>query len=414
MTRLIKELKQIDSVLNEVIKYVKHGLRVEIIDVTNAHGHYLAEDIYALIDVPPFDRAVVDGFAIKAEDTYSASLTNPIILKVVKNRNFINHGEAIEVNTGDLLPNGANAVIMYEDVVIRNEYIEVLKPVHIFENVSIKGEDFKKGELVYKKGTKLRSYDIATLIAIGYKKVSVYKPRVALICTGNELVDFEKVENIEKIIQEGKIINTNRYLLELELKKLGCEIDYLGTLPDDEYAIQNVIEKALKKYDFVITTGGISVGRRDLTIEVIKKFNPEYLVRGLAIRPGKPTGVAVIDGKLIFLLSGFPVASYIGFEILVKPIVLKLMGCDEIPKIKLRGRLMRRITKPINVKAFVRAFACFEDSELKIEPLILTGSGLLSTLVKGNVIIEVPEEKEGFDENEIVEVEVIKEIPKCK
>lgn len=198
------------------------------------------------------------------------------------------------------------------------------------------------------------------------------------------------------------------------MKKLGCEIDYLGTLPDDEYAIQNVIEKALKKYDFVITTGGISVGRRDLTIEVIKKFNPEYLVRGLAIRPGKPTGVAVIDGKLIFLLSGFPVASYIGFEILVKPIVLKLMGCDEIPKIKLRGRLMRRITKPINVKAFVRAFACFEDSELKIEPLILTGSGLLSTLVKGNVIIEVPEEKEGFDENEIVEVEVIKEIPKCK
>ncbi|OYT26414.1 MAG: molybdopterin molybdenumtransferase MoeA [Thermoprotei archaeon ex4572_64] len=407
MVELFKKLKRVDEVLKELSQYLKARITTVKLNISEALGHYLAEDVYAKIDIPYFNRSVVDGFAICSEDTFGASLHNPAILKIVrveKPESYeLKRGEAVEVFTGSPLPRNADAVVMYEDVNIREDFIEVTRPIVPYSNVSKKGEDFRKGELVLKKGTKLRPWDIAVLASLGYRQVEVYKPRVALLCTGDELVELYEVDDILKI-PYGKIINSTRYVVEGLLKEFGCEVTYLGVVPDNDDVIANTLRKVLSSHDLVVTIGGVSVGKRDLTFKAVLKLDPEYYCHGLAIRPGRPTSVAIINGKLVIMLSGFPVAALTGFEFLLRPILLKLIdGVDELrPTVK--GKLLRRINKPINVKALVRVKVCRENNNYIIEPLALTGSGVLSTLSKSNGVIIISEDVEGFDENSVIEV----------
>ncbi len=407
MIELFKKLKKVDEVLKELSQYLKTHITTVKLNISEALGHYLAEDVHAKIDVPYFNRSVVDGFAICSEDTFGASIHNPAILKIVRMEKpefyELKRGEAVEVFTGSPLPRNADAVVMYEDVNIREDFIEVTRPVTPYSNISKRGEDFRKGELVLKKGIKLRPWDIAILASLGYRQVEVYKPKVALLCTGDELIELYEVNDILKL-PYGKIINSTRYVIEGLLKEFGCEITYLGILPDDEEIIASTLRKVLPNHDLVVTIGGVSVGKRDLTFKAVLKLDPEYYCHGLAIRPGRPTSVAVINGKLIIMLSGFPVAALTGFEFLLRPILLKLMNAINELRPIVKGKLSRRINKPINVKALVRVKVYREDDNYIIEPLALTGSGVLSTLSESNGVIIIPEDIEGFDESSLVEV----------
>jgi molybdopterin molybdotransferase len=207
------------------------------------------------------------------------------------------------------------------------------------------------------------------------------------------------------------VINSSRFVIEGLVKSLGFDPVYLGIVGDDIDRIAKTVEDAIKGYDAVITTGGISVGRVDYTIKAVMKLNPEYVNHGLSIRPGRPNSIAVVNGKPVFMLSGFPVAAATGFDVLVRPILLHMVGGEDEPRPVVKGVLTRRVSTPVNTRSFVRVRVYLgRDGGVYVEPLALTGSGILSTLVRGNGILVVPENREGFDEGDEVEVTLTRPI----
>jgi len=284
--------------------------------------------------------------------------------------------------------------------------IEVLYPVSPYQNVSKRGEDYKKGELVIKKGTMIRPWHIAALAALNIPKVKVLrKPRFAVLSTGSELVE------VGSELKEGNVVNSSKPMLKGLLKELGCEVLDLGTIPDDLEKIKESIKEGLRAADAVIITGGTSVGELDLVPEAINSLGkPGLVVHGIMMRPAKPTGFGVIDNKPVFILSGLPVAALVGFQNFIKPSIQMMLGLPEEPKITVRGKLTRRVANPHGIRSFVRVRVTRKDDTYYIEPLMLTGSGLISTLTKANGMLIIPEDVEGYDEGEEVEVELFQPI----
>lgn len=412
-----KETKTVDYVLNEALKYIKHTPSAVEVPISDALGKYLAEDAVAKFDVPGFNRSAVDGYAVRSIDTFGASPTNPITLRVIgfitvgddPSKYMLNPGEAVEISTGASLPINADAVAMYEDTRRSGDFVEILRPVPPMGNVSRRGEDVRAGEVIFRKGTRILPWDLGVLASMGLHHVKVYSLRVAIISTGNELIEVTNAP--PEGPPPGMVINSSRFVIEGLVKSLGFEPNYIGIIGDDEVKIAETISNALKSYDAVITTGGASVGKVDYTIRTVMRLNPEYINHGLSIRPGKPNSIAIINGKPVFMLSGFPVAAATGFDVLVKPILLRMVSAEEEPKPMVRGVLTRRVTTPVNTRSFVRVKVYRgEDGKVYIEPLALTGSGVLSTLVRGNGILVIPENREGFDEGDEVEVQLIRQV----
>ncbi len=394
--------------------------RPEAVEVSlpEALWRFLAEDIVSRVDVPPFDRAVVDGYAVRSRDTFGASPRNPVILRVKgvvrvgsKPGEQVREGEALEIQTGAPLPGGADAVVMYENTKrIGDQYVEIYSPVPPMGNVSRRGEDVSAGEKILSRGRRLRPWDLGVIASLGISRVKIYRPVVSLICTGNELVEVEDFDERE-YRERGVVVNSTRHAIEGLVRSTGFEVMYMGIVRDSEDEIYRSISSALEKSDAVITTGGVSVGSSDNTVKAVEKLDPEYLVHGIAIRPGRPTSIAIVRGKPIIMLSGFPVAAVTGFEALARPILLKIVEGEEEPRPTVKGILTRRISTPVNTRSFVRVrIYRGEDGRTYIEPLALTGSGILSTLVRGNGILVIPENREGYDEGEEVEAILLKRI----
>ncbi|NPA99894.1 MAG: molybdopterin molybdotransferase MoeA [Crenarchaeota archaeon] len=415
---MLRELKRVDEVLKEVLKYVSHRILSIRVRTYDAVGKILAEDVYARVDLPPFDRSAVDGYAVRSDDVVSASPSSPVILYLSKSSR-VEPGHAVKVCTGDPLPDGADAVVMKEHVVERGEFIEVLKPVPRWGNVSRRGEDFKVGDLVLSRGSVVDNVSAAAMLATGNLEIEVFRPRIGIVCTGSEIVEPEclrDVKDVEEFSRRGIIVNTTRFLVKEVVESLGAEIEYYGIVPDNVDQISNAVSFLLERNDMVIVTGGTAVGDRDLTYSAILRLEPAYVWRGLAIRPAKPTGVAVVNGKPILMLSGFPVAAYVGFTVLGVPILCHMMGIEYRERTMLRGVLTRRVAKPPSLRAYVRVRACIDrrDGIVKVSPLALTGSGLLSTLIKGNAILEIPEELEGFEEGSQVWIRLVRDLNYCE
>jgi molybdopterin molybdotransferase len=410
VSRGFKSLTNVDAAVAEFLSRIRHRPPAVEVPLSEALGRYLAEDVVAELDVPPFDRAAFDGYAVKSADTLGASRNNPVILRLVGSAGpgrpyggRLNDGEAIEIATGAPLPEGADAVIPYEEVAERGSYIEVYRPVPRFYYVSRRGEDVARGELILRAGTRLRPWDLGVLASLGVAKVSIYDVRAAVISTGDELVELGQEAG------PGKIINSSRFVIEGMLREMGARPDYLGIVPDEEAAIAEAVSKALRDHDIAVTTGGVSVGGPDHTFSAVAKM-AEWSVHGIAVRPGRPNSAAVVGGKPVVMLSGFPVAAVVGFEVFAKPAVLKMVGAKPEPTPKIRGRLTRRITTPINVRTYARVRVYSKGGAIYVEPLAVTGSGILSTLVRGNGVLIVPENREGFDEGDEVEVELLRAV----
>jgi len=379
-----------------------------------AYGRVLAEDIISKIDVPNFDKSAMDGYAVIAEDTYEASIFNPILLKIVgKNpigeepKVYLNHGEAVEVSTGSPLPKNANAVILLEwTKKISENLIEVYHSVHPWENVTRIGDDLRKGEVVLKKGVKLLPQDIGVLKVLGLEKIKVFKkPKVALISTGDELV--ESIKDLKPF----KVIDVNKPILTGMIIESGGEPIDLGLAKDDFNEIKMKIKEGLEKADMIILTGGTSVGEKDLVPEAINSLGfPGVISHGIAIRPGGATCLSVLNGKPVFGLSGYPVAAIIGFKLFVKPLIQIFLGSSQDLMVKLRVKAARRIPSPPGVKSFVRVIIKKFGKNYLAEPISTSGSGILSSIVKANGIIEIPEESEGIEEGEEVEAYLFRPI----
>jgi molybdopterin molybdotransferase len=399
-----------DKALNIILEYAsKIKINSVKIDIENSLGRILAEDIYANIDLPPFDRSTVDGYAVIAEDTFGSSPINPTILKIVNeiecginlnNIKPLNSGECSVIFTGAPLPPNANAVVMVENAKRKNGLVEIYKQVQPFSNVSRKGEDFKKGEIVAKKGTRIKAWHIGAITSFNIKEISVYrKIKVALISTGSEL------REVGSIIKPGEIINTTKPLLKALLKEKDCEIIDLGSVPDNMDKIKEKIIIGLNSSDILIITGGSSLGKKDIVPEAINDIaKPGLIFHGVAIRPGKTMGFGVNGDKLIFMISGLPVAAMISFIAFIEPAIDKILNCFPEPKPIIKARLSRRVANPVGFKSFMRVFVKRINNSYIAEPLRLTGSGILSTLTKANGILIIPENIEGYEENEEIEV----------
>lgn len=396
-----EKLTNVDEAREIVLNKVKE-LDSEKAKIEEAVGRVLYRDIVATRDMPPFDRAAMDGYAVRAEDTFGASQTNPIYLRVIGEASIgnvseisVGEKEAVKIMTGTPMPRGANAVVMFEHVNELGDEIEVLKPVTPGKNVSLRGEDFKKGDTILKKGRVLKPQDIAVLASLGYREVEVYRrPKVGVISTGDELI------NPGESLKEGKIYDVNGYSLVVLSKMNGALAERIGIVRDNYDDIKNTIKNAVKRYDVVIVSGATSVGKRDY-IPLIAKELGEILFHGVAMRPGEPTGCAVIDGKILFMLPGYPVASIVAFENFVKPTIQKMQGyiCDDYPRVKLK--LKRKIAGSLGRRDFVRVRITKDGM---VEPIRVSGSGIITSLVKADGIVIVPENREGFEEGDEVEV----------
>lgn len=374
--------------------------RAETVRLSQALNRVLAEDIIADEDLPRFDRSAVDGYAIKAEETVGVSQFKPKRFRITA-AETIRSGEVKQVWTGNPLPKGADAVVMLEDTKKMGEELEVWVSVAPGENVSKRGEDIKKGTVALKAGTRLKPQHLGLIAALGKAEVKVFeKPKVAILATGNELVEAGAKP------REDQIFETNRLILSALCHELAAEPVDLGIAKDHLDEIMDRLKRGLEVADAIITTGGTSVGISDLVPEAVNKLGkPGVIVHGIAMRPAMPTALAVVNGKPIMVLSGNPVAAMIGFEVFAKPVINALMGLKkEEPRPVVKAKMTKRITTTLGRKTFVRVRVFKSGGEYFAEPISARGSGIISTMTRANGYVVAPENVEGLDEGEIVNV----------
>ena len=408
MARLkgFEKLTSVDEALSIFLKELKPTkLGVDYVPLSEALERVAAENVVAPSDLPPFDRSAMDGYAIRASNTFEASQFKPRLLKLTE-KDIVHEGEAKQVWTGGMLPKGADAVVMLEHTKEVEGGIEVLTAVTPSENVSKRGEDIRKGEVVVKAGVRLLPQHLGLLGGLGITQIRVArKPKVAFLSTGNELVELGQKP------KPNQIINVNQLILSAMCRQLGAEPVNLGIARDDIDEISSKIAEGLKKADVVITTGGTSVGQADLVpITVNKLGKPGVIVHGIAMRPAMPTALAIVQGKPVFILSGYPVAAMFGFEVFARPTILKLLGVEDEPRPMVKARLTRRVASALGRRVYLRVYVFQKKGEFFAEPIRTRGSGVLSTMTKANGYVVIPEDREGLEEGETVIVHLFDKI----
>lgn len=303
--------------------------KVETVGLTECLGRVVAEDVTSPVDLPGFDRSTVDGYAVRAADTAGVSESLPGYLEVIGEVRMgeeakveIRPGQCVSIATGGMLPKGADAVIMVEHTdVLPDGTLEFTSSVAPAENVIRRGEDIRKGEVLFRRGHVLRPQDIGALAGLGITRVKVFaRPRVALISTGDELVPPDVEPEI------GKVRDINTYSIGALIESLGCEARRVGIVEDDFSALATAIRENLD-CDMILISGGSSKGTRDLTVSVLNSLGkPGVLVHGVAIKPGKPTIFALIGSLPVFGLPGHPASALTVFSVLVRPLILRMKG----------------------------------------------------------------------------------------
>ena len=404
MARLkgFERLTNVDEALSLFLKVLKpKKLNSVSLSIEEALGRVAAKNIIAPHDLPAFARSAVDGYAVRAQDTSEASQFKPKLLQLT-NEDTVGEGKAKQVWTGNPLPSGADAVIMLEHTRKVKKSIDVLSALTPGENVSIKGEDVRKGEVVVEKGKRLQAHHVGLLAALGMSHVEVVdKPKVAILSTGNELVELGKKS------KPHQIIDSNRYVISGLAKELGAQPVALGIAADKEALITAKIVEGLHKADVVVTTGGTSVGVHDLVPMIIDKLGkPGVVVHGVALRPGMPTALAVLKGKPVFVLSGYPVAATVGFEVFARPVILKLLGVEREPRPMLKAKLTKRVSGALGRRVYLRVHVYQRGDGFFADPLRTKGSGLLTSMTRANGYVIIPEDREGLDQDETVVVQL--------
>lgn len=402
-------LREAQKLLLEKIPF--RSLASELILLEESYFRVTYEDIYSPENLPGFKRSTVDGYAVRARDTFGAKESAPAYL-VLKGEipmgeppSFsIASGEAAAISTGGMLPEGADAVVMLEQVnQVSSDLIEVLKPVGPWENVILEDEDIKKGELVIPAGTRLKPYHVGGLAALGITKLKVVKkPKVGIILTGDEIVS-----HTEKV-GPGKVRDVNSFTLAGEILKAGGVPIKYGIVKDEYKAIKELVEKAYQETDLVLITGGTSAGAKDITEKIIQELGPPgILFHGVAIKPGKPIIAGICNGKPVFGLPGHPVAVYVCFELFVKPVLERMMGVTE-KKLHptLKARMAQSIKSHPGRTDFIRVSIEEKGNEFWIVPL-LSKSGLIMSLVKADGLVVIGEDLLGIEEGQEVEVFLI-------
>jgi molybdopterin molybdotransferase len=377
----------------------------ETLAISGALHYSVARNVIAPYDVPPFDNSAMDGFALRAENTSGAAPALPIPLKIVGRIMAgdvppvrIGPGECAAVMTGAAIPEGADAVVMIEDVTVESERILLESPVAREENIRRAGEDIAKSTTLLEAGAELRPQEIGVLASLGIAQIEVVKkPVVAIIATGDELVSTEEP------LGPGKIRDSNRHSLRgLVLDSCCLPLD-VGIVRDNEGEILNAFKFALDNSDAILSTGGVSMGEHDLVRDVLSDL-ARFEFWKVRMKPGKPLAFAVADGKPLFGLPGNPVSCMVSFEIFARPALLKMMGRKSLFRQELSARTVSPVSKQRGRSEFSRGRFWREGDVLLVDVTGPQGSGILSSLVRANCLIHLPEERDHVAPGEAVSV----------
>lgn len=401
-----EKLTDIDEAFSNLLKKLKlERLGSERTSIHAALGRVTAEDVIAENDLPPYDHSAVDGYAVRAQDTFEASQFSPKILRLTENEE-VRENEARQIWTGNPISKGVDAVVMLEYTKRIQGKIEVGIAVTPGGNVSKRGEDVQRGEIAVKAGTRLKPHHVGLLAALGVIHVNVVKkPKVAILSTGNELVELDRKA------KPNQIVDSNKLIISGMCQELGAEPLDIGIAKDDLLEISTKIREGLQRADVVITTGGTSVGYPDLVPAAVNEIGtPGVIVHGMAMRPGMPTALAVLQGKPVFVLSGNPVAAMIGFEVFARPLILRLLGVESEPRPVLKAKLTRKVASALGRRVFLRVTVFGRDGEFFAEPVRIKGAGVLSTMTKANGYVIIPENREGLEKGESVIVHLFDKI----
>ncbi len=365
----------------------------ESVHLTDALGRILVKDIRAEENIPPFVRSPYDGYAFRSEDTAVATKANPVTLKVIEEvpagyapQKKVINGEAVKILTGAPIPEGADAVTKYEETGINGTYVEIYTSFRPNENIVPAGEDVAIEEVIAYKGTVVSPPVIGLMSALGITEVEVYKrPRIAIISTGDELLD------ISEPLSPGKIRNSNAYTLAAYCKELGADPIIMGTVRDKTEDVAQFIKQGLNDADMVITTGGVSVGDYDVVRDAVKAAEAETLFWKIEIKPGSPSLAAVKDGKLILALSGSPAAAMVIYQLVGIVLIKKLAGWSEVFHPQTQVILKKDFRKASPRRRFLRGKLMVEDGTAYVETIGAQGNGVLRSLIGCDILAEIPE-----------------------
>lgn len=396
----IKESDEAIDIIQEIFSqyYIP---KIEKIKTEDAYNRVLFEDIYSQIDFPPFDRALKDGFAIRSEDSYGANEENPVILEVIDfieagsiTDKVVEKGKAIEISTGAAMPKGANAIVMAEYCNKNKNTVDILKSATPDLDIAKKGSDIRMKKLLMKKGEILTPGKIGVLLSQGYKYINVFKkPLVGIISTGNEIV------TLDDNLTFGKIYDINGNMIKNEAISCGADAKFLGIVNDDYDSLKEKIQESLTEVDIVIASGGTSAGLGDMMKNVLDELG-NVCVHGIAVQPGKPTIIGIVDNKAVFGLPGNPVSALMIFDVFISKSISKLSGIDYNFEEKIfKGKLTKRIHSPVGRMQY----QLVKINGDNVEP-IFKDSGAIFSLSIADGYVKVPKSVELIDEGEEVEV----------
>jgi molybdopterin molybdotransferase len=394
----------VETALEKFLSSVNFKPKIEIIPLQNASSRVLAKDVIIKIEIPSFNKASMDGFAIKSIDT-KKTRKNPKFLKIIgkifagdEKKKSIKIGEAIAIATGSPLPDGADAVIMIEDVIINNDKIKITKKVKKQSNVALRGEEVRKNQLILKKGTWLTPQDIGLIASIGLNQIPVFKqPSVGILATGNELA--KPGTNLKK----GEIFESNRIVIAELIKQMGGKIQDLGICKDEKKVIEKKIKKGLQN-DLLVITGGSSVGERDFVPKILNDLGkPGIIVKGVSMKPGSPVTLAMIRKTPIIVCPGFPVSSFFAFFLFGNSLLKQMLFTKGPPIPEIQARMENIVKTQQNVTNFVRVkIRKIKDGYLA-RSVSTADSRLLITLTDSDGVIIVKNRKE-LQKGELVKV----------
>ncbi len=381
--------------------------KADSVPVFSSLGHVLSDPFYAVVDSPPFDRSVMDGYGVRSSDVQSADEAHPETLRVVGRADIgqifdrgIAQGECVKIATGAPLPRGCDAVVMVEFTRQTKDEVTVYKGVSSGENIAQAASDVSVGDLVLRSNKQITSRELAAISAQGTEKINVYRvPKVGVFSTGNELVPSGAE------LRVGSIYDVNGPAVSALLREMNVDSKFYGILPDDEKLVTDRLLDALKLQDVIITSGSTSAGFGDMIYRVFDKMGkPGVIVHGVKLRPGKPTVIAVCNGKLLIGLPGFPLSAIMVFHLIAKPLILRMAGLETL-------------VTPNNVEAVVPftfeagkgkrdlvAVQLVQSKDSVVAYPLLAHSGSASALAVADGFIDVPEEREFLREGERVQV----------
>lgn len=394
-----KHRTRVDEARSTLESFVDVVDRTERVPLTEADGRVLAESVTAQTDVPGYARAAMDGYAVRAADTFGASDRAPELLQVAEEAR---PGAAVRVHTGSELPDDADAVVMIEHVEEVGSDLEVYDAVAEGENVGPVGEDVAAGTHLYDPGHRLRPSDLGLLKSVDARTVEVREhPEIAVIPTGEEVVQSDP--------GPGEVVETNGLTVSRLVERWGGNPRYRDVVTDDEALLREAIERDLDA-DVIVTTGGSSVGERDLTVDVVEDLG-EVAVHGVALKPGHPVALGRVEGTPVVLLPGYPVSCIVNAMQFLRPAIKWALGTERVDPPTVTARLDGKVRSEPGVRTFARVTLEREDDGWVATPVSASGAGVLSTVALADGWVQVPESMEGYPTDSAVVVERWEALP---